>query len=154
MAQTFQVQGILNLSANDTYTQLAVTTGLTGTDNTAFRIKELLLEHPNLNTAAALVTSEVQLTRGSKAALVDYSDTSLIIRDKRGVVGSAAGWFFQDNTKDFIPQSDLIIVETQIFLGCKTTGTGAAAKYQFKILFEEIKISADQRIAILSSRLP
>jgi uncharacterized protein (DUF342 family) len=154
MAQTFTIQGKLSTIANDTFIQIAIATGLTGTDNTAFRIKEFLIEHAVSPSAILNADSEVQLTRGTKAALVDYSDTSLIVRDKKSVRGTTSGCAFVSPVTDLVPQSDIIVVETQLFLAYKTTSYAALATMQYKILLEEIKISADQRISILSSRLP
>ena len=153
--QTFVVQGILSTTANDTFIQSIVTTGLTGQDNSAFRIKEMLVEHPQLPNVLAQVKSEWQLTRGSKSAMVNYSDTSLILRGVKyqQLAGTGFGVVY-DAQQDIIPQSDLIVVETQIYLGFKTTAFAALATVQYKLILEEIKISADQRIAILSSRLP
>lgn len=153
MAQTYTIQGVLSTTTNDTYIQSTLLTGLTGTDNTAFRIKELLLEHPTVVNGVS-TASEMQLSRGTKASMSAWTDTSLILRDKRAVQLTTSGAQFQDCVKDIVPQGDLIIVETQIFLGFKTTGFAALATLGYKLVLEEIKISADQRISILSSRLP
>ena len=154
MANTFVLQGVVTASANDTYTQVAVNTGLTGLDKSAFRIKDLIIEHPAFQNALGNQKSEFQITRGSKAAMVNYADSSLLIRDVRQMLLNTAGSFYADNVKELIPQGDIIIVETVIYVAMKTTLSGAIGTLQYKLLLEEINISADQRVQILSSRLP
>lgn len=153
-ASTITIQGLLTPGAADAFIQAAINTGLTGQDNTAFRIKEILLDYPSPIQGANIQTFDFQITRGSKAALVNYSDTSLIIRDARATVTTTTGSMFVDRVKDFVPQGDLIIVESAIYLGFKTSAAGAVVSLGYKLVLEEIKVTADQRISILSARLP
>jgi len=155
MAQgnTFTVQGVISTLVADTFAQLALPTGLTGNDTTAFRIKQYQFEHPQLANINA-VKSEVQLTRGSKLSMANFLDTSLLVKDARIVALVTSGMYLQDLIKDVSPQGDIIIVEQQIYIGYKTTAQGATASLGYKLVFEEIKITADQRIAILAQRLP
>jgi hypothetical protein len=153
--QVFTIQGKVATSVANTFTQLALPTGLTGLDTTAFRIKELIVEHPLLDTAPAFGNSQLQITRGTKAAVADYADTSLLVRLTRAYQASGAAYIMQYNpVDDLVPQSDIIIVETQLYLGVKTLGFVGVATFNYKMLLEEVKITADQRISILSSRLP
>ncbi len=148
---TYVVQGVLTETVADTFIQATLNTGLAGSDNTAFRIKEFILEHPLM--AANGAKSEVQLTRGPKAAIINYADPSLIFKDERYMYLATNGAVLQEQIKDIVPQGDLIIVEPQIYLGFKTLAAGAVS-IGYKVIFEEIKITTDQRLAIFNSRLP
>jgi len=149
---TTVIQNTLTTTTADTFIQATIGTGLTGSDTSAFRIKELIIEYPFL--AANNAVAEYQLTRGTKVGMASWSDTSLIFKNKRALSLTTSGAVLEELVVDFVPQGDLIIVEQQIYLGFKTTSTGGIATLGYKLVLEEIKISQDQRIGILSNRLP
>jgi hypothetical protein len=149
---TFTIRGILATTVNDTFIQTVITTGLTGQDNSAFRISEIQLEHPLLSANGSY--SEMQLTRGTKAAMANFSDNSLLFKDKRGVVFVTSGMSEQQLIADYVPQGDIVVVEQQIYLGFKTTAFGALATIGYSITLEPVTVTPDERITILSQRLP
>ena len=150
---TFVAQGVIATITNDTYIERALPTGLTGNDNTAFRIKEFIFEHPILGTGNGN-RSEVHIARGTKVGIALYSDTSLLVKDSRTMTLTTSGAVVQQPIVDVSPLGDIIIVESQIFLGFKTTAFAGLASLGYKIIFEEIGIATDVRIAILAQRLP
>lgn len=145
------LQGIITESANDTFTQISLTTGLTGNESFGYRVEELDLEFPSL---AGNSTHEAQLTRGTKLAMANFSDASLILREKLTTFTTTSGAAVYSPIRNLVPKADLIIVEPTIYLAYKSTGQAGVGPMGYRLALSQFKVSDAERITLLSNRLP
>lgn len=139
--------------AADAFVAATLNTGINVAANGAYRIKEIMWEFPTLN-AAASPNIEWALSRASKTSMPTLADDDILFKNKR-VCYQQTGVGFQwlENVLIYTPQEDIILIEEQVFILLDSNATGLANTMVGRLTVEAAKVSTDERIAILQSRI-
>lgn len=140
----------------DAFVEAQIATALTGIGNVAFRMRELLIELSSPNVlVGGNADLQVQLTRRTKAAIVNVNDRDLIA--KIGLTGrftTSGRWVAPDVFRQTFSEDDeLLIVEDPLYLALDSTGTSAAQSAWVRIGYERVSISAVDRLTLLTQSL-
>ncbi len=128
-------------------------------DAWALRALEFTIS-PNLMKAwaSADVDFTVQLTKRSLSAsiarIVTYTDTDLIASlNIAGILsGTAANNQLYDATRYFMFPDGVMVYGENLYIQCISTGTGATNIVWGRILYEPVKLTAAQAMAVIASR--
>jgi len=153
MAKALVLFGSIVASAADTFTQVAINTGVSANASNGLKVDLIQLEYPMMVSAAGSDQS-FGLSRGGKVAMPAINDDDLLFKDKRAQLrDSGVGFAVLDMVVEFIPNSEIIIIEEQIYVLWKTTAQGVVQTMNYRIYCSERKVSTDERISILQSRI-
>ncbi len=152
MAQPIVVVASVVQGAADAFAIATINTGLAGNTEQGYRLKLVQYEVPNLPNA---VTSnwEFALSRVTKAAVPNVSDNDVLFKDKRQGTFLTSGAVIQDLVQEFEPISDIIVIETQLFLVFDSNATLQVNSLFVRLEFEPVKVSLADKVAILQNSI-
>lgn len=140
----------------DAFVQSEITTGLDslGTGGIALRVLEIVTRRPLLPGVSCNL--EMSITRTSQNAVPSLTERALIWSLFCGVSFTTSGATYQsDLTARWQPQPDanVIVVESTLFFQLDSANTSASNVVTGYILFEQVKITETDRLALLAQSL-
>lgn len=150
-----QLRTTLVQGAANAFIQGTINTGLSVTGNQGYRLDQLTIEtSDNGHGGAGFSVWEWALSRASKAAMPTLADDDVLIKDKfAGKVGTDVGWIPLPGILELRPEQDIIIIEDVIYGMFKTLNLAAASTVILVLDVSPVKVTTDERIAILQSRI-
>jgi hypothetical protein len=146
------LSGSVLQAAADAFATAELATGLANA-NLAYRIRGIVVAWPS----PVEVDSDcaVQILRRTPSALVGLGDRTLIYAQQRLMRLTTSGIFEYDIfTETFYPKDlDFLIVEDPIFLSIDSSSTGAANSAAARIYYEEVRITALEKVTSLAESL-
>lgn len=145
--------GAATQGSADAFVQAEVATALTGQNQRAFRVGEILFE---LSTALAFNADlQAVLSRRSKAAMPALTDRDVIAKwDLTTKLTTSGAVVTSRNVRfTFTEDDELLIVEDPVYLIVDSTGTGLANTVNCRIGYTSVSISAVDRLTLLTQSL-
>lgn len=137
----------------DGFITVPINTGLTSAGGAGYRLVQISAELPFLNNVQGS-NVEFALSRANKTvAIPNILDDDILYKDKRYCAFNTSGGNIQDLISVERPADDILIIEEQIFLLFDSALTTIINSIQLKLTMETVKVSTDQRLSILQSRL-
>lgn len=146
----------------DTAAETTLATGIQpGITYDAWQLRALEFTiSPNLMKGWASADSDftIQLTKRSLAAsiarIVTYTDTDLIATVNMCAIlqGTAANYDLFDATRVYQFSDGVIVYGENLYIQCISTGTGATNIVWGRIMYEPVKLTPSQAMAIIASR--
>lgn len=152
MVQTVLIATLTQGSA-DAFVQASMNTGLSASSNTGYVIKQILMEFNDTLTSGGAPSRELALSRASKAAMPTLADDDVIFKSKVAARLATSGAYIEDIAKVYVPQYDIILIEDVIYWQFDSAATGVANTAIVRLVVEPVKVTTDERIAILQSRI-
>lgn len=152
MATTTLITAVAQGSA-DAFAQGTINTGLSGSDNSAFRVIGMLVELPTFVGITGNQEVEFSIARASKAAMPLLSDDDVVFKFKRRLNAATSGVAVFDLVEEIVPENEILLIESQIYVQFDTAATTATNSLVLRLIVEDAKVTTDQRIAILQSRI-
>jgi len=150
MASTRLIATATQLVA-DGFVSVPINTGL-GQGNVGFSLQSILAEWPFF-TAANLSNMEWCLSRVNKASMPTVVDNDILVKQKRHLLYGGSGAFMYDLVQEYVPDSDIIIIESVIYLLFDTNLSAVVNTVNLAIDVDTVKVSDSERITILQNSL-
>lgn len=152
------IYGSVTEGAADAFAEASIQTALEGQTANAYSVTAITFEFDTTHVIAgnaAPMDVELALTRRTKAAMPNITDTDVVFKWHRGALGASnIGWFGQpDLLFEYRPPSELIIVEDPIYFQIDSTATALTLTCLVAIEFEIVAISSLDRLTLLTLSL-
>lgn len=152
MASKIILTASVTQGAANAFAQVSINTGLLASGSIGYRIDQIQWEFPP--TMATGLEWEAGLSRASKVAMPTLADDDLLWKDKFiALQQSAVGFNFIDTVKEYRPAEDLILIEEAVYFMIDSAAMAAAGTAIVRLACSQVKVTTDERIAILQSRL-
>lgn len=138
--------------ATDAFIQSSINTGLSASGNQGYTIDEIQFEVTSPSGLAAY-NVELALSRASKATMPTLADDDVLHKFKKQVSLTTSGAVLFDNIVSYKPEGKILIIEETLYAMLDTNATGQVNTAIMKIIVSPVKVTTDERIAILQSRL-
>jgi hypothetical protein len=137
----------------DAFVQAEISTALSGQTQRAFRVREVLFEHPLIAGNGANIA--ISLSRRSKTAEPVITDRDVMAKVNVSVSLTTSGAFPLERVRrlTWAEDDELLIVEDPIYLVVDSASTGAANTVYCRIGYELVNISAVDRLTLLTQSL-
>lgn len=138
----------------DAFAVSSTQTGLDSNSGLCFRVREIVIEIPRVSNAAASAV-EVALCRRTKAAMPLITDRDVILKRKVQSELSTNGVGFGELVTRYAygEDDDLLIVESELFFAVDSNATTLTQTVLARIGYTVEKISAVDRLSILTQSL-
>lgn len=140
----------------DAYIEAEIATALSGNTTNAFQVREIVIQFPRALTAGAtLQDMYAGLWRRTKAAFPNANDRDVIISHGIAADISTNGGIDYNWIVRFAFSEDdqLLVVEDPIYFGFDSTGTGATSTAYVRVGYTVERISAIDRLTLLTQSL-
>lgn len=151
MARSFWVASVTQGGA-DAFAQSSFSTALSGLTNQAALVREILIEIPQPANITAAGNTEVCITRRTKAAMPLITDDDVVIKQKAFNNFTTSGAIFGYAVTRYIysEDDDLKLIEDPLYLQIDSNATTLTQTAYVRIAYELVRITTDERIALLT----
>lgn len=151
----FSIAGSLTQSAIDGFVTAGFATGLVGDEGYGWQIESFDVELPAPPSPLVNFSQNFGFSRQSgMTAVPNLLDDNLLTMDNVlfRVLTSGA---YVGKSKFNVPVTETVIIaETMVYAFYRTSGFSAVTTYNFRLNLQAVPLTIEQRLAILSSRLP
>lgn len=146
------LKGSVVQGSADAFVQGSVSTGLSGEEKKALRVKSLVIRRPSMVADAANL--QIAFSRKSLSAFPVLSDRHVCFMHEETVELTTSGAWIQPVTLRWrFAEDDFLIVEDPIYFVVDSASTSAANTVYYELACEECTINENDRWEMLVSAL-